>query len=220
LTVGFLKSNHDKRKMKKHNLYYDLLEALGEEGCPICMESRSASKKYLSSILTNGVNDPELRRKLRGSLGFCSLHAREFRDLGDSLATAIIYKDVVDTLLEDAEEKNEQKRRCPACDSVDAAEKDYIAAFIKYLSDAKLMEKYDSSSGLCHPHLMTALKMIKRGAKSADIILEKENDKLRELWGELAEFIRKKDYRYAHEIYGKERDSWIRAVEKISGTQR
>ena len=35
---------------------------------------------------------------------------------------------------------------------------------------------------------------------------------------ELDEFIRKRDYRFAREPSGSERDSWVRAIEALSGT--
>jgi hypothetical protein len=35
--------------------------------------------------------------------------------------------------------------------------------------------------------------------------------------GELAEFIRKNDYRYANEPSGGERDSWLRALRALGG---
>jgi hypothetical protein len=40
-----------------------------------------------------------------------------------------------------------------------------------------------------------------------------------ELRDELAEFIRKNDYRFRHEGFGKEGDSWLRAIGIICGEQ-
>jgi hypothetical protein len=40
------------------------------------------------------------------------------------------------------------------------------------------------------------------------------------LAGELGEFIRKNDYRFSAENVGKEKDSWLRAIELVSGARR
>jgi hypothetical protein len=37
------------------------------------------------------------------------------------------------------------------------------------------------------------------------------------LHGELGEFIRKQDYRFAHEAYGSEADAWQRAIALLVG---
>ncbi len=208
-----------KRKNKKHNVYFDLLEAMGESGCPICSLSRRASARYLAAILNEGVNDPPLRRKLSDSLGFCNAHAWELRDIGDSLATAILYKDLVDLLADNLGSGLEVSGKCPACVSGNAAEKEYLASFNKFIKEKEFMDRYDTSCGLCHAHLAAVLKIVK-DERSAGIIKEKEAGKLKELSGQLAEYIRKKDYRNAHESPGGERDSWIRAVEKVAGGRR
>lgn len=208
-----------KRKNKKHNVYFDLLEAMGETGCPICALTRRASVRYLAAILNEGVNDPPLRRKLSDSLGFCNAHAWELRDIGDSLATAILYKDLVDLLGDRLGSRFEVTRKCPACVSAETAEKEYLTSFNKFIKEKEFMDRYDTSCGLCHMHLTAVLKIVK-DERSAGIIKEKESGKLKELSGQLAEYIRKKDYRNSHESPGEERDSWIRAVEKVSGGRR
>jgi hypothetical protein len=40
---------------------------------------------------------------------------------------------------------------------------------------------------------------------------------MQDLTGELKEFQRKHDYRFSSEVFGPERDSWIRAIEKMVG---
>lgn len=204
---------------KKHSVYFDLVEAMGEKGCPICLLTQRASKQYLTAILNEGVNDPPLRSKLRNSLGFCNAHAWMLRDIGDSLATAILYKDFVDELASTMERGLEELEECPACVSAAEAEKDYLTVFCKHLHEEEFIGRYDSSWGLCYPHLSGALKMTK-GKRGRAVILGREADKLGKLSHQLAEYIRKKDYRYAHESHGDERNSWVQAVEKVTGSRR
>jgi hypothetical protein len=84
--------------MKKHLIYYDFLEAMDDKGCPICSLTDGASEKYLASLFREGVNNPPMRRRMRRSLGFCNSHSWKLRDMGDSLAMAILYKDLLETL--------------------------------------------------------------------------------------------------------------------------
>jgi len=61
--------------------------------------------------------------------------------------------------------------------------------------------------------------VIRKGVNSDVVqsVLSIERKKISQLVGELREFIRKHDYRYSEEPFGKERDAWIRAVEKLNG---
>jgi hypothetical protein len=51
-------------------------------------------------------------------------------------------------------------------------------------------------------------------------LLSLTRQKLTDLTGELAEFIRKNDYRFSPEGYGREGDSWKRAVAKAVGNKK
>ena len=205
-----------KKEMKKHSIYFDLLEAMEGKGCPICFLAQKSADIYIRAILNEGVNDPPLRRKLRNSLGFCGGHAGKLRDLGDSLATAILYKDLVDEMAHRIERGETELEVCPACTSEAEAEKDYLVSFCKYLQEEEFLDRYDASSGLCNGHLNGLWKILK-DERDREVVLRKETEKLERLSGYLEEYIRKKDYRYSHESPGEERDSWLRAVEKVAG---
>jgi len=84
----------------KHMPYFDVLEALQSDGCPVCRLSLRSVSRYLDALSYENVNDPEVRATLRRSRGFCNHHAWQFADAcHDGLGTAIIYRDVLDTLL-------------------------------------------------------------------------------------------------------------------------
>ncbi len=63
-----------------------------------------------------------------------------------------------------------------------------------------------------------ALERSESKAISETLILHRAG-RLRALLEELEEFLRKLDYRYAHESKGEEQTSWIRAVETFVGLQ-
>lgn len=91
-----------------------------------------------------------------------------------------------------------------------------ISILIENFQDSRFQASYSMGPGFCIPHLF---KIILRN--SDEEIFERlfsiEKAKITQLVGELREFIRKHDYRFSKEPFGKERDAWIRAVEKLNG---
>jgi hypothetical protein len=49
------------------------------------------------------------------------------------------------------------------------------------------------------------------------LLLELAGERWEQLQAELAEFIRKNDYRFSKECFEEERDSWLRATASLTG---
>jgi hypothetical protein len=81
---------------------FDLLHAMRQSGsrCPICHLVLKGVAAYLDGISYENVNDPATRHELRKSLGYCAVHGQEWLRLQDTLGTALIYRDVLATVLE------------------------------------------------------------------------------------------------------------------------
>ena len=107
---------------------------------------------------------------------------------------------------------------CPACVKLESTQKHLVNALAKYVgSDTdSLAEDYRASAGLCLPHFRLALT-----AKASKAELNALVDAQRSVWMrlrvDLDEFIRKNDYRFRSEKFGDEADSWLRALEAVSG---
>jgi len=228
----------------RDTVYFELVEALAEGGCPICRLAAKRVAGYLDALLYEHVNDPGLRHETRRSQGFCQRHAQELVELGDGLGVALIYRDIVEALtkrlkgfrprrlhplsprrvlgpLPAAERLAEElapEARCPACQMEEEAEKRYVGALVKHLAEPDFLASYRGSSGLCLGHFQRALRLA-RSEEALATLVEGQAQVLERLDGELAEFIRKHDYRFQDEGFGEERDSWIRVVEKMVGTR-
>ena len=88
------------RRLSRHTTYYEVLDALQEDGCPICRLGLRAVSRYLHVLSYEGVNDAGNRAELCRARGFCHGHAWQFAtEVHDGLGTAIIYRDVLSTLL-------------------------------------------------------------------------------------------------------------------------
>jgi Family of unknown function (DUF6062) len=92
---------------------------------------------------------------------------------------------------------------------------DSLAAALK---GTDFVSDYQLSGGLCLPHLKRLLPMLE--PKRQAIILEHQRDRLDHLKAELAEFIRKSDYRFRDEVIGGEGDSYKRAADLVKGKHR
>ena len=222
---------------ERHTSYYTLIESFEEKGCPICHLLVKSLERYLDGLLYDSVNDPKTRETLRKSKGFCNTHAWRLKGLSDGLGTAIIYKDILDSLCSQmgvfsAKEFNQfmegvargrvlgsSKRaagNCPACIALEGNEKMYLDVLRENINDEQFSLVYKSSDGLCLPHFLRAVKMAK-SKEHRDFLVRVQAEKIEILCGELSEFIRKHDYRFSGEGYGKEADSWVRAIEMVVG---
>ena len=221
----------------KHTTYFNLLDALKENGCAICTLVKKSVHKSLDDFLYEQVNDPGVRKEIKESFGFCNRHAWQLQKFGDGFGLSIIYqylsrllidkmdkkvdpKTLIKGLLQDKEIRNFQKiqNTCMVCKEEKEVERRYIEVFIDNFEDAELQFAFKNSFGLCLPHLLTLLKLCK-DAKISVEVLKIEDVKIKSIIEELKEFERKHDYRFSKEKIGKEGDSWIRAIEKLTGKE-
>jgi hypothetical protein len=210
---------------------YELKLALKKSGCPVCTLLQRSGAKYIENTFYESMLDPHARQKIVDSLGFCYQHAWLIADLklSDALGQAIVYKDIVADLLErlnkhagadgrQLAEKLTSKAICPAC-QIEATSLERINdALIKSLNDFEFSEEYLASDGLCLPH--TRLLLPKLDRPRIKILLNQRINVLETLKQELAEFIRKNDYRFQHESMGVEGDSYLRAAAMLVGKRR
>lgn len=68
---------------------------------------------------------------------------------------------------------------------------------------------------MCIPHILKTIKNHPRN-KVIPQLIKIESEKIEMPISELKEFQRKHDYRFVDEGFGQERDSWIRAIEKMN----
>jgi hypothetical protein len=84
------------------------------------------------------------------------------------------------------------------------------------MGESDFAEAFARSTGLCLPHLYGALA-IGHDHPNLPILLVAHEQRWQGLMGDLEEFVRKFDYRYANEAMGDEKKSWRRALETFVG---
>jgi hypothetical protein len=220
---------------EKDVLYHELLEGLQAEGCVVCRLARKASDSYIRALIYEGVTDVKLRETLRNARGLCHRHGwRIVGRRGSVLGTAIIYRDVINTLVKALEVKAGASPRrfgrgqgnlsralapsedCPACVLERDAERRAVKILINHLGDSAIGEAYGQAGGLCLPHFQLALA---QGSEAvASTIAGWQAQAWSRLRVDLDELIRKHDYRFRSELVtDDEADSWERAVAAVTG---
>jgi hypothetical protein len=225
----------------KHLSYHALVEALDGDGCPFCALVTAALERYFRTVLYEQVNDIDLRASLRVSQGYCAAHGEMLRQARSPLGSAIIHRDIVNTLVRTLEAEPPpastsrhwlrglvdpgrptrdlalgEAEPCPACLRVRERELHYADTLLLNWGDARLRHKFGSSAGLCLSHLRLTLART-RDPGQFEALRDAHLAKWRDLIGELDEFIRKNDYRFAGEEIGAEGTSWSRAIDLVSG---
>jgi Family of unknown function (DUF6062) len=225
--------------------YFALLEAFDKQGCPVCRFMAEYSLRYLDALFYEQVNDVALRQKLREARGFCNWHAWQARRIASSaLGVAIVANDLIteetarlDALLRSPpitrpqhrwQDKIalksiraymrgwRQKEICPACQVILQHERHALETILHCLHEEDFAPRFERSAPLCILHTTRVVETQGRHPALRKFI-ELQRHKYALLVGELAEFCRKHDYRFTHETWGAESDSWLRAIELLAG---
>jgi hypothetical protein len=210
---------------------YELRLACHKPGCPICTLIQQIGARYIEGIFNESMLDPRIRLKLVASHGFCHFHTWQSITLkfSDALGQAILFQDLVKDALQKIEENMqntgaqsahalESVAVCPACLIEEAAMERILDALVDSISNQDFMTEFKQSSGLCIPHLRHLLPRL--DGKSRAAVLDLQRIHLENLKGELAELIRKNDYRFRDEVIGKEGDSYKRTADMIVGKRK
>lgn len=224
----------------------ELKHALAAAGCPLCRTGEEAVQRYLRFILHESVNDPATRSRLARAWGFCRRHAWHFLGLEwttkrDGLSTANLseafiqsVEEILDAYLRDPTPEAGGKRKvrakaekvvraltpsgqCPACELQARHEAYALTVLLRALEQPAWRERFSRSDGFCLVHLRSALNR-EDACPHARWIVEDHRRRFRDLLRDLEEYMRKHDYRFSHEPYGRERDVTFRATEALAGT--
>jgi hypothetical protein len=221
--------------MKLPSRAHDLFNAFTLPGCPVCRLTLGSVHHYLDSLIYEYVNKPATHTAVRAARGFCPAHAWHIQEHinASALGIAVLYEGLIRTMLRDMGNVNPQGGRrqvtraanalepqaaCPACAHQAIVEDHLIRNLIEQLAQDEFADAFRQSAGLCLPHLRQALERQGDIAAKARLIAIQQ-DIWTQLQRDLAEFIRKHDYRFADEAMGDEGTSPRRAIEQMAGAK-
>jgi Family of unknown function (DUF6062) len=210
---------------------FEVREALALPGCPVCRLAVRSVGRWLASVAYDQVNDIDLRTELRAARGFCNAHAhRWLTEVHSVLGTAIVYADLLTASLRELDADNGQRGglwrailgtqtsdpgNCPACRAQAEAEDRFLSALLA--TSAADPAALEGSEGVCLKHVRAALR---RGGPGAERLLQQTRSAIERLLADLAEVIRKEDYRFRDEPRtDAERSAPSRAVARAAGAE-
>lgn len=224
--------------------YFRLLEACREPGCPVCRCVVHDSRSRLRALLYEQVTDPETRRRVRASWGFCNWHTWMLLDVEDALfGASIIYEDLMRSARRRVERLGMRRpagrlgawlaalgrRRlpalvklyrgrpvCPACVGAREAERRYLETLLAFTGDGDLQAAYVHSDGLCVPHAICAVDAAP-GDATLRALLGRTLEKWSRIESDVAAFVRKHDHRNREPFSEAETASYRRAFEVLAG---
>ena len=217
---------------------------LEEPGCVPCLAARLGARRFLHQVLWEGVTDIDVRRRIRGSGGYCREHfavaADLARDEGLAPGLAIILADLLGRLDADAgvavegrKLKSRWKRRsgsssaatdgarvCAACDAAGASAHRALWLLARIEAGTQIHTEVSAlGRTLCAPHLREGLAASATPEQRARLT-EMFQRGLASVQGDLAGFIRKTEHRHRDEpVSAGEATSWDRALDLIAGAQ-
>ena len=227
--------------------YYELLDAFGKPGCPVCCNLERGSLKALSDMLYEQVTDPASRRRLVESRGYCNWHAWMLPKVQNSpLGSALIYRHLLMEALEHL------KKSLGSIQGQSRWQRVWEWFTRKHGGSTTLLDWWSGKRQcpLCvlvrqseQESLRTILHFIGEAEFAAGFersaglclahlceaaVIGRDHPNLRGLltahearWSalaeELEEFARKCDYRFATEAVGQEGSSWRRALDVFVG---
>ena len=227
--------------------FFRLVEACAHPGCPVCRCVIRDSRSYLDALLYEQVTDPDTRRAIRVSWGFCNWHTWMLLEVEHSIfGSALIYEELVKLALSRTELLGERAERtrprgwlstllgrrrrsssvmgyrgraeCPACAAAADTERRYLATLVTFIDDGDLTAAYARSDGLCVPHLFAVLEHDGE-RREARALVDRTREKWARLGQEISSFVSKHDYRN-HEPYTQaEAASYARAFEMLAGAK-
>lgn len=221
---------------------FELEEALRQQGCAVCRLVERAGSSYLEYVLYDLVNDPDVQKEFRTSLGLCERHAQRMLEKGDGLGVAILYQAVVRELLgllskpPDAPRSQASLARllgrpkrvdaaipepgdgCTVCKAEGEAERRYLQVLLESAEDGSLDDLAGGSGSVCVRHLSRA--SVVAGGQLPSVLIDAAREVFGALESELGRYVRHSDYRFRDEPWGRERDSWKRVVAQMLGRRR
>jgi hypothetical protein len=203
------------------------LETMRKDRCPVCFLTSMSEVERLRSFLNEYVNDPDVRKRVSRSGGFCHRHAWMSVTSGNNpMGVGLVHHALLNEGLDSIEKDllkpalfktSRKKEECMVCTWKKHVEDNLSHQFAgAWARSPKLREEFDKNGILCIPHLEKAVRAASpREARAG--LMAAGRKALEGLLGELSEFLAKQDHLRSGERSGEEWDAWIRAVHMMVG---
>jgi hypothetical protein len=191
-----------------------VLECFQTSVCPVCYQVETADARFLAPEKAR----MSLKLLCRAHLACYLEHAAHAKEpalvramackLGDELAGAFVSNGA----------RPERRAACPACSHVWTTTLTAAETVVAMLRTEPGATSFASTGVICARHLPHVLKWARRA--EAITILQRCDTVLCRLAYLLAEYHRKRDYRYKDEPKGEEQEAWRQAIVLLAGFRK
>ncbi|MGL4609168.1 MAG: DUF6062 family protein [Trueperaceae bacterium] len=194
-----------------HSLQDLNASAVTNTGCLFCAYEHHQARRYLLGIANDGINDPPLRMQLSNKGGFCARHTKEFVEEARVLSSAILLEAMLSHRLERSRAgKRSIVVECEAC-KIERKTRDNLVKSVRRGREDKAFLEYLRQGELCAGHLELVCQQLPENTRQPFV------DKHKQLLQQLAEVIRKHDYRFVSEGISEEETQSIKETLKLLG---
>lgn len=231
-------AEHNERVATVDVSNFEILGALREPGCALCRVQLLAEQRMVQSFLREGRYNPGARKAFMRSGGLCQRHAWQFHgwaeDEGTGAGIADVYKQLIgedlgslDESLAKLKTRRGRRRvrrwfggqhRCPICVALTHSQRAHGYFLGQLLGDQEARSTFTASDGLCYRHLEAAVAEAMRAdgdGTVAGFLVKDWRARIQSLGYQLAEYDRKRDYRYAAERRGEEQQAWTEVIRAL-----
>jgi hypothetical protein len=209
---------------------WTLDNAIASWGCPVCILVRQDTFNYLAKQVYAWSTGETAGLELLAQGGFCTQHAANVLDMASGVGVASIY----DRFLREAQavlgEWSKLAERgpvpspnsrllhpdCPVCAVRRESEGRRITELLGRLEEVGFKRRYESSRGLCLPHMRLALEKAE-SAEMRAFLLAVQIAQVERLQADLALSKRKRQAVPQEVMTPRERTAWLTVVEKFAG---
>jgi hypothetical protein len=205
--------------------------------CFLCALEDEIERKYIDAYLSELVMDAKARERLVEGGGFCNHHFYRMLAIAtrpessDGHGIALIAQSIIEKFVQDLQKQRKRGKEvfrpateCPACTHLANLMEIYDRKIVELVcSRNEEFEKLlKNSKGLCIPHFVLLIKMIKGtiGGQSQEIIktiIDAEEKNFSQLRSELSEYVKRQSYEFSDKDRKEVEDVLLRSVQKIAG---
>jgi hypothetical protein len=222
------------------NVDIALSEELFKRGCPLCRHRVVQGRRFLRSLVYEGINDVGFRKVLERSRGFCERHTvglyeADRDEMGGALGAAILLESVLRHRLQElagakavSSRINRQRLDlaasapdCPACAAEDEGVKHAIERLLLRLENERWREALANAT-LCLAdtvRLAQAAAIDEKRLASVQPVLERQLARLTKLRAALEAFAHDSTYDRQHGLTREQHVSAAQATETLGGRQ-
>ena len=209
---------------------WTLDNAIASWGCAVCVLTHQDTFSFLAKQVYAWSTDEAAGLSLAAQGGFCTQHAADVLDIASGVGVASIYDRFLREALVVLDEWAKQEKRdpvplpnsrllhpdCPVCVCRRESESRRITELLSRLEEAGFKRCYESSRGLCLPHMRLALEKAESGEMRM-FLLTAQLAQVQRLQADLASSKRKRQAVPQEVMTPRERTAWLTVVEKFAG---